>query len=223
MVIGTGTAYAAGTKPASPAHAAPAAHAAPKANSADAPADAYFGRMGYSALSIRYHLLRLRAQLHMSADNTTNVIHDAQFVEDAFYLWGSKYPKDSWLAQTGFSLAELYASVPDPQARPHAERAYRFVDSHFPKTKYAHLSRLALQAGIPTPAAALANKTPEPSAPQSPAADANAASAPAADTASATTGASPAAIDASPVAAASPDAAPVASPSPAAKHKVFGF
>ena len=167
-----------------------------------APADEYFGKLKMSALRVRYETMQLKKRYETHRLLPEQTEHLLLLTQDSFDQWAVRYPKDPWLASTGFLIATLYAELPGANAREHAITLYVFVKSHFPRSSYATSSRAALHHGVATkadPAWAKEMRATAPSA--SPAASRSAS--PAASS-SATPAASP---------SAAPAAAPSASPS----------
>jgi hypothetical protein len=143
--------------------------------SRDAPADQYFGQLKVSALRIRYEIMQLRPRYETHTLLPEEASHLLILDENALYAWASAYPKDAWLASTGYSLAQLFAELPGPDARARAVRAFTYVKTHFPTTSYGKESAAALQEGIavrPDPAWAATMRaersTPPPTAAPSP-------------------------------------------------------
>lgn len=153
-----------------------------------APVDQYFGKLKMSALRIRYEIVSIRDRYETHKMLPEEAMHLALLTEDAFDDWARKYPKDSWLASTGYMFAKVYAELPGASARDHAVGLFTFVKSHFPKTRYATESLDALHRGVPVrsdPAWAVqrraeAARTASPSPPPSPAASGSASAAPSA-------------------------------------------
>jgi len=113
-----------------------------------APADRYFGKLKMSALRVRYETMQLkkRHETHeLSGDQT---IHLLVLTEDAFDDWSRQYPKDPWLASTGFAIAHLYEELPSKLARDRAVKLFVYVKTSFPNTRYAAESRNELHRGI---------------------------------------------------------------------------
>ncbi|MGA8534143.1 MAG: hypothetical protein WB615_08555 [Candidatus Tumulicola sp.] len=142
--------------------------------SGNAPADRYFGKLGMSALRIRYEILQLRPRYETHKLLPEEAEHLATLDEDAFYAWAASYPHDAWLASTGYMLAQFYEELPGSDARTRAVRALSYVKAHFPKTTYAREATAALHRGVatrPDPAWAIAMRaaraTPAPSPPSS--------------------------------------------------------
>ena len=130
-----------------------------------APADRYFGKLKMSALRIRYETMQLRRRYETHELLPDQTLHLLELTQDAYEQWAMLYPKDPWLASTGYAMAELYAELPGPEARNRATGLFLFVKSRYPTTSYARQSRDALHRGVavkPQPAWALA---PSPSAP----------------------------------------------------------
>jgi hypothetical protein len=156
--------------------------------SVDAPADQYFGKLGVSTLRIRYEIMQLRPRYETHRLLPEEAEHLLVLDENAFYAWAAAYPKDAWLASTGYMLAQLFAELPGGDARDRAVRAYAYVKSHFPSTTYGKQSAAALHRGVPVrpdpdwaaaARAARASPSPSPSAsPSAPPSASPAASAP---------------------------------------------
>jgi hypothetical protein len=114
-----------------------------------APADRYFGKLKMSALRIRYETMQLKARYETHALLPDQAIHLLLLTEDAFQQWARLYPKDPWLASSGFAMAQLYEELPGMLARDHAVALLIFVKSSFPATAYARRSRDQLHRGVP--------------------------------------------------------------------------
>ncbi len=123
--------------------------ASTQAASVDAPADRYFGELKMSALRIRYEIMQLRPRYETHKLLPEDTLHLAALDEDAFYAWAGSYPRDTWLASTGYLLAQLYEELPGPDARNRAVRALTYVNAHFPKTTYGKEAAAALHRGVP--------------------------------------------------------------------------
>ena len=143
--------------------------------SSDAPADQYFGQLKVSALRIRYEIMQLRPRYETHKLLPEEAAHLLVLDENAFYAWSSAYPKDAWLASTGYMMAQLFAELPGTDARDRAVRAYTYVKTHFPTTSYGKESAAALHKGVavrPDPAWAVAMRaeraTPPPTATPAP-------------------------------------------------------
>ena len=105
-----------------------------------------------SALRVRYETMQLkkRYETHQLLPEQTE--HLLLLTQDSFDQWAVRYPRDPWLASTGFLIATLYAELPGTNAREHAITLYVFVKSHFPHSSYATSSRTALHHGVATKA-----------------------------------------------------------------------
>jgi len=120
--------------------------------STNAPGDEYFGRLKMSALRVRYETMQLKSRYEGHRLLPEQTEHLLLLTENSFDQWAARYPKDRWLASTGFLIASLYAELPGSVAREHAVMLYVFVKSHFPDSSYAASSRAALHRGVPTKA-----------------------------------------------------------------------
>ncbi len=113
-----------------------------------APADQYFGKLKMSALRIRYETMQLKKRYENHDLLPDQTLHLLLLTQDAFDEWARLYPKDPWLASTGYELAQLYEELPGTVARDHAVALLVYVKSHFPETSYARESRDQLHRGI---------------------------------------------------------------------------
>ena len=113
-----------------------------------APADQYFGKLKMSALRIRYETMQLKKRYENHDLLPDQTLHLLLLTQDAFDEWARLYPKDPWLASTGYELAQLYEELPGTVARDHAVALLVYVKSHFPETSYARESRNQLHRGI---------------------------------------------------------------------------
>jgi hypothetical protein len=113
-----------------------------------APADKYFGRLKMSALRIRYEITQLKTDYEYHRRMPDDVLHLLAYTEDAYYQWAAAYPKDSWLASTGYNLAKLFEELPGNGARDGAVRALQFVRTHFKNTRYSKASVADLRQGV---------------------------------------------------------------------------
>ncbi len=115
----------------------------------NATADKYFGRLRMSALRIRYEIAQLKSRYDNHKLLPENASHLAGLTAEAYYDWAGRYPKDGWLASTGFNLAHLYEDLPGATARSEALKALTFVRSHFGNTRYSKQAAAELDRGIP--------------------------------------------------------------------------
>lgn len=120
--------------------------------STNAPGDEYFGKLKMSALRVRYETIQLKGRYEGHRLLPEQTVHLLLLTENSFDQWAARYPKDQWLASTGFLIASLYAELPGTNAREHAVTLYVFVKSHFPSSSYAASSRTALHRGVTTKA-----------------------------------------------------------------------
>lgn len=102
-----------------------------------------------SALRIRYEIVSIRDRYETHKILPEQALHLAVLTQDAFDDWARQYPKDDWLASTGYSFAKLYEELPGTDARTRAVALLTYVTSHFTATKYAASSRNDLHRGVP--------------------------------------------------------------------------
>ncbi|MGZ3496391.1 MAG: hypothetical protein ACXWNK_03770 [Vulcanimicrobiaceae bacterium] len=113
-----------------------------------APADEYFGRQKLSVLGIRHLIFTLKDDLHRGRKRPDFVEHDADTIDDAFYDWAGRFPKDGWLARTGWELATLYEELPGGEARDRAVSLLTYVRGHCGTSPFAISSAKDLERGI---------------------------------------------------------------------------
>lgn len=77
------------------------------------------------------------------------LLHEAEWVEQALYDWQRQFPRDNWLPPTAFHLMQLYAEIQTPDARAHATDMISYIIANWPYSKQAHLCRLRLAQGFP--------------------------------------------------------------------------
>lgn len=185
---------------------ATAANAPVLSKSTDAPADEYFGRFKFSAISMRTKIDALAQNYRRRWQDDASIVHDALLVENAYHVWAQKYPQDRWLAPTAYHLAQLYGVLQTADARNHARAMYQEVAKTFPTSKEAHSARLRLHQGFPAlRAESPVSPTPNPYARASPSPS---------PAASAPPSAAPAAVSPAPAASAQPSPTAPASPKP---------
>jgi hypothetical protein len=117
-----------------------------------APADEYFGKLEMSALRVRYETMQLKKRYESHRLLPEQTEHLLLLTEDSFDQWAARYPKDPWLASTGFLIAALYAELPGSVASNHAVTLYIYVKTHFPHSTYGAQSRASLHRGVSTKA-----------------------------------------------------------------------
>jgi hypothetical protein len=122
--------------------------AAAQAGVMAAPADRYFGKLKMSALRVRYETMQLKKRYETHQLRADETIHLLVLTEDAFDEWSRLYPKDPWLASTGFAMAHLYEELPGQLSRDRAVKLFVYVKTSFPGTHYATESRGELHRGI---------------------------------------------------------------------------
>ena len=129
-----------------------------------APADRYFGKLKMSALRVRYETMQLKKRYETHELTGDQTIHLLVLTEDAFDDWSRQYPKDPWLASTGFAMADLYKELPGKLARDRAVKLFVYVKTSFPNTRYAAESRNELHRGISVKPEPSATPAPPPTA-----------------------------------------------------------
>lgn len=141
------------------AHAHGKIAAAPKKKKfTGAPADEYFGKLKMSILGIRNTIRDVGLRIDADSTHARNVMGGLPLAEDAIHDWEKKYPKDSWLPGTLFSLERLYAKVDSDEARSHAKVTMVWLVHDYPKSAFATTGKKELAQNLvgarPAPPAA---------------------------------------------------------------------
>jgi hypothetical protein len=112
-----------------------------------APADEYFGKLKMSVLGIRNTIKDVGLNLDIDQTRWVQLASKAAFAEDAIHDWEKKYPQDTWLAKTVFSLERMYAKVDSDDGRKHAIASMRWLVHDFPKSWYGRTGKTEIAAG----------------------------------------------------------------------------
>jgi hypothetical protein len=142
-------AAAAKTKPKTVAHA--------PAKCKVAPADEYFGKLKMSILGIRNTIKDQGLKVDYDpakADSTLNAI---ALTEDAMHDWQRKYPCDTWIPGTIYSLEHFYLKIHTADGVKHVHAAYAWLRHDFPRHRLVQLAlREDGQATVISPSMAAA-------------------------------------------------------------------
>ncbi|MBV8424403.1 MAG: hypothetical protein JO349_04375 [Candidatus Eremiobacteraeota bacterium] len=114
-----------------------------------APLDRYFGTLKMSPIGIRQNIDALARYFGWRTITDEQLVHDAEWVEQALYDWQRQFPHDNWLPPTAFHLMQLYAAVQTQDARNHAIAILHYIIATWPDTTYGHLARVRLAQGFP--------------------------------------------------------------------------
>ncbi|GAC1659646.1 MAG: hypothetical protein NVS4B13_05090 [Candidatus Elarobacter sp.] len=106
-----------------------------------APADRYFGRLKMSILGVRNSLADLSARADAHPDDAEHIYDKVVLVEDALHDWQRKFPRDPWIPQYAYSLAQLYGKLDYDDARVHKNDTLDWLIATFPSSKYAQRAR----------------------------------------------------------------------------------
>lgn len=102
-----------------------------------APADEYFGKLKMSILGIRNTIHDVGANIDIDQNRVAGLMNKADLAEDAMIDWEKKYPQDSWLPKTVFSLERMYAKIDSDDGRARSLRVMRWLVHDFPQSWYA--------------------------------------------------------------------------------------
>ncbi len=112
LVAAASTAAVPSTAPSHPAAKAPAksaknvAKAPPKCKVA--PADEYFGKLKMSILGIRNTIKDQSFKVDADPEKASGTLNAIALTEDAVHDWQHKYPCDSWIPGSIFSIEKFY-------------------------------------------------------------------------------------------------------------------
>jgi len=106
-----------------------------------APADEYFGRYHLSILGIRNAIGDMTIKAHEQPERARAFLNSAELTEDAIHQWQNRYPQDSWLPKTIFSLERLYVTIGTPKSAEHAVNTAAWLNRSFPDTQFAQMGR----------------------------------------------------------------------------------
>ena len=148
-------------KPVAKSHAKPVVPHVVFLNYKVAPADEYFGRLKLSILGIRNTIKDMGLKADADSSHAANVVMGSVgLTEDAIHDWEKKYPQDSWIPATIFSLERLYAKVDSDDARMHAKLTMAWLVHDYPASAPAKLGKKELAQNLvgvkPVPVASAA-------------------------------------------------------------------
>ena len=130
-----------------------------------APADEYFGKLKLSILGISNTIKDQGNKIDADPTQQSSVMNSAGLAEDAIHDWEKKYPLDSWIPRTVFSLERLYAKIDSDAARAKAKATMVWLVHDYPKSPQAKIGRSELAAnkvGVKPPEAPAAAPTSTP-------------------------------------------------------------
>jgi hypothetical protein len=114
-----------------------------------APADEYFGRLKLSILGIRNTIKDMGLKADADSSHAANVVMGSVgLTEDAIRDWEKKYPQDSWIPATIFSLERLYAKVDTDDARTHAKITMTWLVRDYPASPPAKVGKKELAENL---------------------------------------------------------------------------
>ncbi len=114
-----------------------------------APADEYFGRLKLSILGIRNTIKDMGLKADADSSRAANVVMGSVgLTEDAIHDWEKKYPQDSWIPATIFSLERLYAKVDSDDARAHAKITMAWLVHDYPASPPAKIGKKELAQNL---------------------------------------------------------------------------
>jgi hypothetical protein len=109
-----------------------------------APADEYFGRLKMSILGIRNVIKDDALKIDADPAQGPGVISGIAMTEDALHDWEAKYPQDTWLPHSLFTLERLYAKIDSDIARAKAKATMAWLVHDFPQSPQAKIGRIEL-------------------------------------------------------------------------------
>ncbi len=109
-----------------------------------APADEYFGRLKMSILGIRNTIKDEGLKIDSDIAQGATVVKSCAYTEDALRDWEKKYPQDTWIPHTLFTLERVYAKVDSDDARAKAKATMLWLVHDFPKSPDAKVGKVEL-------------------------------------------------------------------------------
>jgi hypothetical protein len=185
LVAAATTAAVPATAPKTPSHAVapktPAktppktvANARPKCKVA--PADEYFGKLKMSILGIRNTIRDQGLKVDVDPDKAPTTLNSISLTEDAIHDWQHKYPCDSWLPGTLYSLEHFYMKIHTDDGVKHVHATFAWLRHDYPKSNLVAVARREdgqASAASPAPAMAAVPAGPAPAASAAPATSAS--------------------------------------------------
>jgi hypothetical protein len=133
--------------PKAPVKAAPAPGKAPKtvAKAAPkcrvAPADEYFGKLKMSILGIRNTIKDQGLKVDYDPTKAPSTSNAIALTEDAIRDWQHKYPCDTWLPGTLFSLERFYLKIHTDDGVKHVHATFAWLRHDYPKSGVVQVAR----------------------------------------------------------------------------------
>jgi hypothetical protein len=106
-----------------------------------APADRYFGRLKMSILGVRNSLKDLASRADAHPEDAEHIYDKAVLVEDALRDWHAHFPRDPWIPQYAYTLAQLYGKLDMDDARVRRNDTLDWLVATFPNSQYAQFPR----------------------------------------------------------------------------------
>jgi len=113
-----------------------------------APADEYFGNMKMSVLGINNVVLQGSATLHAQPEKEQDILHKADFAQNAFLAWATKYPKDTWLLRYAHNFVTLYKSCQSQESESHRKFIQGWINKNYPKSQYADRNQKGTETNV---------------------------------------------------------------------------
>ena len=109
-----------------------------------APADEYFGRLKLSILGIRNTIKDDGLKVDADPTQGSGIVNHCLLAEDALHDWETKYPRDTWIPRSIFTLERLYAKVDSDAARAKARATMAWLVHDFPASPEGKIGRVEL-------------------------------------------------------------------------------
>jgi hypothetical protein len=113
--------------------------AAPKCRVA--PADEYFGKLKMSILGIRNTIKDQGLKIDVDPHNAPSTSNAIALTEDAIRDWERKYPCDSWLPGTLYSLERFYLKIHTDDGVKHVHATFAWLRHDYPKSRVVQVAR----------------------------------------------------------------------------------
>lgn len=156
LVAAASTAAMPSTAPSKPAANPPVkaaklvAKAPPKCRVA--PADEYFGKLKMSILGIRNTIKDQGLKVDYEPAKAASTANAIALTEDAIRDWQHKYPCDSWLPGTLYSLQRFYLKIHTDDGVKHVHATFAWLRHDYPKSRFVQVARREDGQASATPA-----------------------------------------------------------------------
>jgi hypothetical protein len=106
-----------------------------------APADEYFGKLKMSILGIRNTIKDQGAKVDYDPLKAPSTLNAIALTEDAIHDWQRKYPCDTWLPGTLYSLEHFYLKIHTDDGVKRVHATFAWLRRDYPKSRFVQIAR----------------------------------------------------------------------------------